>query len=74
MEKSSLTYGTNDKGEKRTEFKPTELRNEEAALRREIDLEDENTAGIFSFLPFFCCCEFCNNHLEWILFPFSGLY
>lgn len=26
---------------------PTELRNEEAALRQEIDLEDENTAGIF---------------------------
>jgi len=24
---------------------PTELRNEEAALRRQIDLEDENTAG-----------------------------
>ena len=23
MEKSSLTYGTNDKGEKSTEFKPT---------------------------------------------------
>ncbi|KAK1551559.1 hypothetical protein Q3G72_000315 [Acer saccharum] len=26
---------------------PNELRNEEAALRTEIDLEDENTAGIF---------------------------
>jgi len=25
---------------------PTELRNEEAELRRKIDLEDENTAGI----------------------------
>lgn len=25
---------------------PTELRNEEAALRQEIDLEDENTAGM----------------------------
>lgn len=24
---------------------PTELRNEEAALRQEIDLEDDNTAG-----------------------------
>lgn len=29
---------------------PTELRNEEAALRREIDLEDENLAGILFFL------------------------
>lgn len=25
---------------------PTELRNEEAALRHQIDLEDENTAGM----------------------------
>lgn len=33
---------------------PTELRNEEAALRREIDLEDENTASmllLFLFYP-----------------------
>lgn len=29
---------------------PTELRNEEAALRQEIDLEDENTASMFYFL------------------------
>lgn len=28
---------------------PTELRNEEAALRQEIDLEDENTASMFYF-------------------------
>lgn len=27
---------------------PTELRNEEAALRQEIDHEDQNTAGNFS--------------------------
>lgn len=26
---------------------PTELRNEEAALRQEIDLEDENTASMY---------------------------
>lgn len=26
---------------------PTELRNEEAALRQEIDLEDQNTAGLY---------------------------
>lgn len=26
---------------------PTELRNDEAALRQEIDLEDERTAGIY---------------------------
>lgn len=26
---------------------PTELRNEDAALRQEIDLEDERTAGMF---------------------------
>jgi len=36
---------------------PTELRNEEAALRRQIDLEDENTAGkwyyALSFFVFF---------------------
>lgn len=31
---------------------PTELRNEEAALRHEIDLEDQNTAGSF-FKHFF---------------------
>jgi U3 small nucleolar ribonucleoprotein protein IMP4 len=31
---------------------PTELRNEEAALRREIDLEDEHTASQFSLLKF----------------------
>ena len=34
---------------------PTELRNEEAALRQEIDLEDEQTAGMslfyFIFFP-----------------------
>lgn len=28
---------------------PTELRNEEAALRQEIDLEDEQTAGMSLF-------------------------
>ena len=32
---------------------PTELRNVESELRREIDLEDENTASEFSFLNFF---------------------
>lgn len=31
---------------------PTELRNEEAALRHEIDLEDENTAGNLFFFFF----------------------
>lgn len=34
---------------------PTELRNEEAALRQEIDLEDENTASMFYF---FCIKKF----------------
>lgn len=31
---------------------PTELRNEEAALRQEIDHEDQNTAGNFSIIIF----------------------
>lgn len=31
---------------------PTELRNVESELRREIDLEDENTASQFSLLNF----------------------
>lgn len=43
---------------------PTELRNEEAALRQEIDLEDEITAGamlsdcavfFFVYLPIWFC-------------------
>ncbi|PRQ47503.1 hypothetical protein RchiOBHm_Chr2g0100391 [Rosa chinensis] len=33
---------------------PTELRNEEAKLRQEIDLEDENTAGMTLW-----DCNFC---------------
>lgn len=34
---------------------PTELRNEEAKLRAEVDLEDEQTAGIFYFIINFVC-------------------
>jgi hypothetical protein len=34
---------------------PTELRNEEAALRQEIDLEDEITAGAISEIVQFIC-------------------
>ena len=44
---------------------PTELRNEELALRREIDLDDQDRAGFvgsiaptFPFLYFFCCVSY----------------
>lgn len=37
---------------------PTELRNEEAALRQEIDLEDDYTAGTFIY---------CSNLVFWVL-------
>lgn len=34
---------------------PTELRNEEATLRQEIDLEDEHTASKLLFCAVWCC-------------------
>ena len=50
---------------------PTELRNEEAALRHEIDLEDENTAGIvfWAFLFIHCLVAEKNSVYEkiWVL-------
>lgn len=53
---------------------PTELRNEEAELRKEIDLEDEQTAGVFVFpLPPFknvrklCFCSAREHFCVFIL-------
>lgn len=49
---------------------PTELRNEEAALRKEIDLEDENTAGMlipFLLLPLFWDPATCLGYLVYLI-------
>lgn len=44
---------------------PTELRNEEAALRQQIDLEDEHTAGMLRrFLVFKSC--FCHKAIVFL--------
>lgn len=43
---------------------PTELRNEEAALRKEIDLEDEITAGMLITLFFSMHCLYNFLNLE----------
>ena len=51
---------------------PTELRNEEAELRHQIDLEDESTAGMvffFIYLFLFWCLVCHENVVEsvWLL-------
>lgn len=54
---------------------PTELRNEEAALRQEIDLEDEHTAGWFFCAAVFWSsfCLTCLWFLRTFVFFFLGL-
>lgn len=47
---------------------PTELRNEEAALRQQIDLEDEHTAGMLRRFLVFKTCFWYKARLFFCLF------
>ena len=45
---------------------PTELRNEEAALRQQIDLEDDHTASMYSLHLCFLFSEY-NWHFSYVI-------